>query len=135
MKPARLLLVSAVLVVALHWIGAFLPGPNTWGFHHWAFLPRPLLILVGLLATALLLPPVAGTMAGLLAPLARSIDRGRRAVAPVAVIVVLFGVAFWLGRQRLFLLSDGELLVRMVARGVPSLTFTVDTLATLIHLW
>jgi len=134
-KAERLLGLSAVVVVVLHWIGAFLPGPNSWGFHHWAFLPRPLLALVGILATALLLPPVAGRVAGLLSPLARSVDRGRRAVAPVAVILVLFGVAFWLGRQRLFLLSDGELLVRMVARGLPSLTFTVDTLATLIHLW
>ena len=43
MRAERLLGLSAVVVVALHWIGAFLPGPNSWGFHHWAFLPRPLL--------------------------------------------------------------------------------------------
>ena len=135
MRASRVLGLMAVIVVALHWIGAFLPGPNAWGFHHWAFLPRPLLFLIGGLSTLLLVPAVAGGFARALAPMARRLESGGRPVGLLAVILLLFTLGFWFGRQRLFLLSDGELLIRLVAQGLPSLALTPDTLGALTQYW
>jgi len=135
MSASRILRAMAVAVVALHWIGAFLPGPNAWGFHHWAFLPRPLLVVVGGLLTLLLIPAAANVVARALAPLARSLETGRRSIGVLAVVVALFALGFWFGRQRLFLLSDGQLLIRLVAQGLPSLALTPDTLGALTQYW
>ncbi|MDZ4806329.1 MAG: tetratricopeptide repeat protein [Candidatus Eisenbacteria bacterium] len=135
MTTSRIMGFMAVVVVALHWIGAFLPGSNTWGFHHWAFLPRPLLFLIGGLSMLLLVPAVARLAADALAPMARALETGRRPIGLLAVLFTLFALGFWFGRQRLFLLSDGELLIRLVAQGLPSLAFTADTLGALIQLW
>jgi tetratricopeptide (TPR) repeat protein len=135
MTPARLLLGTAAAVVALQVFGGFNPGSHVWGFHHWAYLPVPLFWAFATLAALLLLPPVQRAVGDLLEPLARALDAGGRARVAAAVVIAAFVVVFVLGRQRLFLLSDGELLVGTVREGLTPLAFTADTFGGLIQLW
>lgn len=123
----------ALLVVALQVAGAFLPGPHTWGFNAWAFLPRWLTAVLGGLTLLLFVPPVTRRVAGALRPLALRAGSppGGRIVAVGAGALLALG--FVLGRQRTFLLSDGALLLKSVNQGFVS--FAADTMAAVIQLY
>jgi tetratricopeptide (TPR) repeat protein len=127
----KILSMFAALILALHLAGAFLPGSRAWGFHHYAFLPRPFLLFLVLPILALI-PAISGPLTRLLSPLARGVE-SRRGVLVAAGSIVVLAVFFYLGRQRAFLLSDSELLIRSISRGF--VHFTADTLAAMIQLW
>lgn len=126
----KILSVFAALILGLHLAGAFLPGSRAWGFHHYAFLPRPFLLFLVLPFLALV-PAISGPLARLLSPLARGVE-SRRGVLVAAGSIVVLAVFFYLGRQRAFLLSDSELLIRSINQGF--VRFTADTLAAVIQL-
>jgi tetratricopeptide (TPR) repeat protein len=135
MTPARLLLAYAAVVVALQVFGGFNPGSRAWGFHHWAYLPLPIFWGAATLAALLLLPPVQRAVGTLLEPLARALDAGGRARLAAGAVIAGFVVLFIVARQRLFLLSDGDLLIGTVREGLTPLAFTADTLGGLIQLY
>ncbi len=116
-------------VLALHVAGAFMAGPNAWGFHHYAFLPQALLWVAAGAALLFCLPPVAGA----LAPAVRRLESPGAARAAAAVTIVLLAVVYFLLRTRSFLLSDSMLLIRSVNQGF--VNFAADTLAAVIQLW
>lgn len=128
----RGLLGFAAAVLLLHVAGAFLGGPRTWGFHLYAFLPKTLLLVFAGFAALSFVPAVRRALVAVLTPLARALETPAARVLAGAFLALLLG-AFWVGRERVFLLSDGRLLIRSVTTGLVS--FTADTLSAVIQLY
>lgn len=101
---AILLILISLAVLALHFLGYVNPGPGNWGVHSFGFLSQ------GWLTAGL----AAGLVAGILAGFSRGGWVRSRAVVPG--LLVLGGVLFWLGRERILLLGDGRYWVDAVTR-------------------
>lgn len=131
-RTRRAALILAALALALNAWGAFGPTPFNWGFHAWGYLPRPLFFGLGALALLTFVPPLRQALARALDPLARALA-GPSARGVAGAFVGLALLAFWFGRERIYLLSDGQLLVRSVQQG--AVAFTADTLSAALQLY
>lgn len=106
----------AAFVFLLHGVGAFFPSALMWATHFYAYLPQPAFYLAAGFAFLMLLPPVGRRAGRLLDPLASALA-GRPARVVAGVVIALAVLAFWLARQKMFLLHDERLLIGSLKAG------------------
>ena len=115
-------------LVALSFVGRFLPGASTWGFHYHAYLPAVFTAVWLGLAVLLFLPVSQRKFGGLLG------GGGPRfvfsAIGPIALAAV-FAVLFALLSERSFFMGDGYLVGELVEKGMPFRSF--DNMDYLLH--
>lgn len=127
----RLCYLMAAFMIGLHLLAARERGPQTWGFHHLGYLPWPWALFLGGVALLLVLPPVAGILAGRLdGTMARLGEPGQARTAAVLVIVISVA-CFWFGRVQEFFLSDSRLLIDGIDEAARH--FAADTMAIRVH--
>src|SRR5689334_13029504 len=114
--PGILLAAWGAAIALLHCYGALNPTSRNWGFHELAFFPDAVKFGIPLLMLLVLLPAV---QEALLLAVRRAAARwndlprgGRRAA--ILLFVAASALLFWLCRERIFLLGDGALILRMV---------------------
>lgn len=115
-------------LVALSFVGRFLPGAHTWGFHLHAYLPLLVTAAWLLLAVVLFLPPVQQRIGGFIT------ETGPRLLfSPVGpwVLAVAAGVLFAVLAERSYFMGDGYLVGELVERGMPFRSF--DNMDYLLH--
>ncbi len=135
MSPrGRSLVILALLAAVLQCAGTLVPGPHLWGVHHYAFLPTWIQALALVILIVTFLPATRDPLAERLAGVASGFSSSAAARRAVIVTLCIAAVVFWLGRSRTFFMSDGELLLRDIQRGVLS-AFEADTLSAPFHLW
>jgi len=106
----RAALVAFAAVIGLHIIGILFPTYDTWGFHYWGLLSKP--VALGFLAAALLLiiPFISSALAALVtrlfSPLVSFLRKSGRTVLIVAVSLLVFAVLF-IFRSRAHVYGDG----------------------------
>jgi len=108
--------------------GRFLPGPATWGFNHFAYLPGWAFVLWLAAAALLLIPRFQRRAAGWLAgPIPRLLFSPGGAL----LLAILGAGCFVLLRERSLFMGDGYLVGELVEKGMPFRAF--DSLDYLLH--
>ena len=115
-KLLRLVTAYGILIVAFHLFGCFNPSALLWGTDLFSFLPDLLKVALLILMIAVLFPSVQGVIihvVSLLTEKLEKISRSRRVVA-ITVSFLIAAVLFWIGREKVFLLGDGNLVIRLI---------------------
>ena len=101
--------VNCLTLIAVQVAAVQNPGPENWGGHHAAFLPRALNALVVVASLAL--------FGWVMAASSRSPWAGRHLGLRTLTLLLAAGAAFYLFRAETFLLGDGYLWVEGIRRG------------------
>lgn len=109
-----LLSVSASAVIGLHIVATFFPSATNWGFHHLAFLPASMKIVIPLLMVAVMIPKVQNAIIKVLTIVVKRVQESSKSTTITLLIVALVAacVLFWFGRQTTFFLGDGMFVLR-----------------------
>ena len=105
---------AGAVLALLHFTAAFSAGPFSWGFHHLAFYGLWVKLSVPALMVVAILPSVQRRVIRFVERTAENLRRERPFVR-LALQLSALGVTmfyFWVGRERVFLLGDGSLLLR-----------------------
>ena len=109
-----ILTASGAVLALMHFTAAFSPGPFNWGFHHLAFFSLWVKLSVPALMFVALLTPVQRQVNRFVERTAENL-RKEKPFVRFALQFSALGVTifyFWVGRERVFLLGDGSLLLR-----------------------
>ncbi|MDI6808084.1 MAG: hypothetical protein QME66_03760 [Candidatus Eisenbacteria bacterium] len=135
--PTRLFYTVATLIVVLHVYAAFYPSSLNWGFHALAFFSLPAKLVWILLALLILVPPSRRFLLHLTERTVERISRIPRS-AVYAILLVCWAALCWFAHTRWYLLGDGQLTLRDVARAVtlnapPPVQFRTEPLSIFIN--
>ncbi|MGH2567280.1 MAG: hypothetical protein ACRDGA_03000, partial [Bacteroidota bacterium] len=108
----RFLFWSCVVVIVLHAYGSFFPVATTWGFHHLGFFPQAVSLVALLLMVFCLTKAGQAFIVTILERISTITSRPALSTAMFSLLLVFCAALFWFGRERIFFLGDGNLIVR-----------------------
>ncbi|TAK58542.1 MAG: tetratricopeptide repeat protein [Bacteroidetes bacterium] len=112
----RALFSFSVLVVALYCFATFVPSSQYWGIHHLAFMPMIVqaLMLAGMMI--FFFPKIQLRSLEAISTISSAFNRKNRLQTIILTLLglIALGWLFWVGRERLFLLGDGNILIRKI---------------------
>ncbi len=109
-------LIAAILTGCMYIVSAVFPSAMNWGFHQFAFIPRPLAITLGVLFVLMLVPRIQDAVAGMLRLSAQKFNALPSLIRHmlISMALIMSGVVFWVMRERAYLLGDGNLVIRVI---------------------
>ncbi|MBI3766402.1 MAG: hypothetical protein HY277_07870, partial [Ignavibacteriales bacterium] len=109
---------AAVLVVLAHLYAAFFPSGMNWGFHQLGFFSPIGKVGVPFLMLLFIIPPIQLTILRVIFRMTELLSRYKRSVKVALIFFLLVGsaFAFWVGRERVFFLGDGNMIVRTMPK-------------------
>ncbi len=115
-KLLRIVTGLGILIIALHLYGCLKPSALLWGIDLFFYLPVFLSGFLLILMTILLFPPVQGIILRWVSLLMEKSEKFSRSWHAVVFIISLILVLtlFWIGREKVFLLGDGNLVIRLI---------------------
>jgi Tfp pilus assembly protein PilF len=127
----------AIVVIALHLYGAYVPSGMNWGVHLLGFFSLPIQVVWLALACAMLFPQIQQKLLKALRLLSELITRW----GP-GKMFILFGVLFilaaWFFRERIYLLGDGSIVLRHISSNESPIfqdKFSREPLTGFLHWW
>ena len=120
-----------LILAAMHAYAAFVPSGSNWGFHHLAFLPTILKVLVPFLMVAALIPTVRRRVVALIESAISRFDRCQKRSKRGLVILTLVsaGILLWIAREGTTFLGDGFVLIHRI----PTVTQLIEIPLVSLH--
>ncbi|MEZ4651877.1 MAG: hypothetical protein R3E97_24375 [Candidatus Eisenbacteria bacterium] len=107
-------------LVALSFLGRFLPGPSTWGFHLHAYLPLTFTAVWFVLSVVAFLPPFQNRSGQLLGAVGKF---GVSSALGPLVLAAVFAGLFTMLSERSYFMGDGYLVGELIQQGMPFRAF------------